>query len=367
MNQNNYLPDQAWLDTLADVPDFWKGSVEDVEAEIKQIKRGRVTLGCHSAGGRNVYMVEYGKPNNWVHYANYSSATCVDNKTLTYYADKTKPETVPCLMLVGGIHGAEFEGVVSLLNLIHIFETGRDYLGEERPELYDMAEHAHIVIIPCANPDGRARYPYKSVWGLPLESFRYYAQGTWKDGTLCNHPECKKYHPIKDYADFLGCYYNDNGVNLQQDVILPMADETRFLMETAHEMAPDIILEMHGGCDTGGGISDTTFSPQRMRNKVTKLEWKVNTAYAKAGYKYVINPKGTLNDRDFYSLGLDGVLHLCCGGMSLVYESNQGVFTCVHPDTEMLPYEDIYATHRILYKTVYDFMCDMCEQRKKTV
>lgn len=362
---SKYEAPQEWIEGLKNVPDFWKGSLEDIEEVLKTVKRGRVSLGCKSAGGRNVYMVEYGQRNQLNRTANYSSATCVNGKNTDCYADKKREGVKPCLLLIGCVHGAEFEGTVSLLNLIQLLETGKDFRGEENPQLAALAEKLHLIIVPCANPDGRARFPYKSVLGLPGDSFRYYDQGTWKNGELCGWPACKQYHPILEHADFLGCYFNDAGVNIQQDVILPMAQETKFLMETAHEFAPDIIINIHGATDNPSHIIDCPMMPQKLRDEVVRLECKMSAAYAKADYKYSLTPKSTKTDGNFFQLGLTAALHLCCGGLSFTYESNQGV--SAHPGKpgyQVLGYEDIYRSHILLYQEVFRYTAEVFESRR---
>jgi hypothetical protein len=61
------------------IPDFWKGSLEDIEITLKTIRKGKSELLCKSAGNRNVYLVEYGKRNYIQHNANYSSAAGAGN------------------------------------------------------------------------------------------------------------------------------------------------------------------------------------------------------------------------------------------------------------------------------------------------
>lgn len=359
-----YEPTQEWIDGQKDIPEFWKGGLEDIEEILQRVKSGRVSLGCKSAGGRNVWMVEYGERNDLHRTANYSSATCVNGKNIDCYADKKREGVKPCLFLIGGVHGAEFEGTVSLLNLIQLLETGKDFRGEEHPLLVELAKNMHLIIVPCANPDGRARFPFKSVVGLPFDTFRYYNQGTWKNGELCGWPGCKQCHPIMDYADFLGCYFNDDGVNIQQDSLLPMAQETRFLMETAHEFAPDILMNIHGATDNPFHIIDSDVMPQKLRDETVRLENRVCAAFAKENYVYSLNPKSTKTDRNFFGIGLTAVLHLCCGGISLTFESNQGV--CAHPGKPrytVLGHEDIYKSHLIMYKELFQYTREIFEKR----
>ena len=56
------------------IPVYWKTTLQDVEETLKLVKKGTVTLAAKSAGGRPIYMVEYGKSNLPKRTANISSA-----------------------------------------------------------------------------------------------------------------------------------------------------------------------------------------------------------------------------------------------------------------------------------------------------
>ena len=62
------------MERRIEIPDFFKNSYEHVEKVVKSLKKAKVELGCKSAGGRNVYVIEYGEPNEYERKANYSSA-----------------------------------------------------------------------------------------------------------------------------------------------------------------------------------------------------------------------------------------------------------------------------------------------------
>ena len=107
------------------------------------------------------------------------------------------------------------------------------------------------MIIPVYNVDGRSRCEPDSMIGDPQDTLRYYGQGTWKDGSLCGWPECKMIHPIKDAADFLGAYYNDDGVNLMHDnFFMSMAPETKALLALADAESPECVIGLHGGSNS---------------------------------------------------------------------------------------------------------------------
>ena len=361
---SKFAPPKEWFDTLKDVPEYWKGSVEDIEEVVKTIKKGKVTLGCKSAGGRNVYMIEYGERNHFNRTATYGSAAS-DSDNNFAYADKNRDDIKPCLMMIGGVHGAEFEGIVAILNFIHMLETGKDFKGESHPELIERVNDFHLIIIPCINPDGRARYPYNTVWGLPIETFRYFGQGSNKDGELFGHPACKQFHPIKEYSEFIGCYFNDDGVNINQDNLIPLAEETRFLIETAHEYAPDVTIDFHGACDSGASIFTSELQPEKIQAEITRFEWTLCCDFEKEGIKYIQCPKRIRTNADFFPMCLNGQLFMACGGVSMTYESNQGVsISPNHRGTQLLPYDGIYKAHLILYHHLFNFTEEIFENRR---
>lgn len=64
--------------------------------------------------------------------------------------------------------------MVALLNLIKIIETGTDYSGIKYPTLSNLTNYIDLMIIPCANPDGRSHIPFNSFVGRTLNDLRYY-------------------------------------------------------------------------------------------------------------------------------------------------------------------------------------------------
>ena len=70
-------------------------------------------------------------------------------------------------MGMAGVHGGEFEGIVGMVNLISVIETGKDLRGREWPEITAVAAKLdRLILIPIVNPDGRVRIP------LRMEAFR---------------------------------------------------------------------------------------------------------------------------------------------------------------------------------------------------
>ena len=186
-------------------PIYWKTGLDDIEAFIQKVQRGKAEAVAKSAGGRKIYLVRYGEGNDLHRTSNLSSALGAGDKK--YYADKTQSGYRPTVLLVGCIHGGEFEGTAALLNLIHILETGKDFAGDPYPYFEHLCEKITLLIIPCANPDGRSRIPVKSLVGRSFEELRYYNQGTWKDGTLLRISRLQKSASNQGVCWFFGCLF----------------------------------------------------------------------------------------------------------------------------------------------------------------
>src|SRR5690554_2623360 len=214
-----------------DLPSFYKGKLSDIDEELKNVRKGEVKAIAISPGGLPVYAVYYGEKEDLKSQANYNSALGARNPA--YFARKDK-NTKPVIYFLGPVHGQEAEGVVGLMNLIHLMETGKDHRGREWKNLKNKLDQCRVIIIPNGNPDGRRRVPYDSFVGLPVEIMTKYGQGTRLAGTSWGWPGSKSLHPMKGDVGILGGYYNDAGINIMHDDFFsPMTAETRAILDVA--------------------------------------------------------------------------------------------------------------------------------------
>ena len=335
-----------------DIPAYWKSELSDIKDILETIKKGTVEIAAKSAGGRDIYTVKYGKPNNLNRSANLSSALGARN--IKYFADKTGEEYRPTAFFVGGVHGGEFEGVVALLNLINIIENGVDFAGYKNTFLQNIVEKYKLIIIPCVNPDGRARIPHTSLVDCIFEEFRFYDLGTWKDGTLCNWPDCKKIHPIKDAVDFLGGYFNDDGINMMHDNFFGnKSAETALVLDIAETYVPDITILLHGGTNSKTHIIKPSYVPMYIKEKIFELENKVKERAEAEGMMFNVLPiVSNENKMPPISFGLNSAIHHICGEISFTYESNQGLN--YEGDRQIRQtYEQMYRQHIILFEEAF--------------
>ncbi len=263
------------------IPAFWKSKVRDVELEVLQVKKGRVKVIAVSPGGLPVYAVFYGKKDDLYPRANYNSAVAAGN--ISYYAKKDK-NVKPIVFFLGPVHGQEMEGIVGLVNLIHVAETGRDYRGKDWSSLQQKIQKCRVIIVPVSNPDGRNRCPYDTFVGLPDTIMTKYGQGTKPDGTFWGWPGAKALHPMVGEVGLLGAYFNDDGINIMHDdFFAPMADETRGLMDIARKEAPDLTVSLHSFENAHAAIFQPSFTPMFIKNRVYDVAELVDQRFKKEG------------------------------------------------------------------------------------
>jgi len=336
------------------LPEFWKSTLNDIEQELKMMKKGRVKTICTSPGGQPVYLVSFGVKEDFHSQTNYNSAVAARNPA--YYAEKDE-NTKPVIFFVGPVHGHEMEGIVGLVNFIHILETGRDYRGRDWTSLREQAEQCRIVIIPCGNPDGRRRCPYDSFVGIPIKTMTKYGQGTRKDGTLYGWPGAKAIHPMIGDVGILGAYFNDNGINPNNDeYFIPMADETKAILNAARIEAPDIAVNLHSYEDRPN-VFQPTFVPMFIKKRVEELSLKVRKAYKKIGIpsENLRTPQNEDNEfppRRYFNL--TSALHHISGTMSFTYECCDGT---VHDNLDIaFTHDQILDMELHLYQQMIDYI-----------
>ena len=235
-------------------------------------------------------------------------------------------------------------------------------------------EGINLVIIPIANMDGRARIPLKTFVGQSFEGFRYYSQGTWTDGSLCMPPGCKEVHPLKDACEFIGGYFNDNGVNIVHDnFFFPMAEETKALMKTADEFVPDISLHLHGGGNCTNTFYQFDYMPRIVKDKIAALNTRIKKSLEAIGEggRYTERAvEGNENNTALPSppsFNIQSAWTAICGEPAIVYESNQGLLYEEGRNgwNNVYSFEEIYFHHRHLFTETFNFVKEYKPERKE--
>lgn len=352
------IPEPGDPPNNVNIPDFYKSKLSDIEKELVGVKKGEVKLIAISPGGLPVYAVYYGKKDNFQSQANYNSAIAAGNAA--FYANKTK-ETKPVIYFLGPVHGQEVEGIVGLVNLIHIAETGKDYQGKEWTLLKNNLDKCRVIIVPCANPDGRKRCPYDSFVGLPVEILTKYGQGTHKDGTSWGWPQAKSLHPMKGDVGILGAYFNDNGINIMHDdFFFPMAEETKAILKIARDEAPDMTVSLHS-YELPPSVLQPTYLPFFMKKRVADFANQLNEHFKNVGLPHM--PKGweskaEIDDEEFPPLqtfNLLGALHHISGTMAFTFECSHGT-TDKEIKVPVVTYDNILDVELNLYQEMFNYL-----------
>ncbi len=233
------------------IPDFWVSTVEGAYSFLDhQVHKGVVRQYGTTAGGRPMRAVFYGTPRGPKGTTTFSGSLGFGDVRAYLGPDNSKK----VYMTMGSVHGGEIEGIVGLVNLISVLETGKDLRGKPWPEITAAAAKLdRIILIPITNVDGRARVPYRMLrnWGPNDQVQEYFNTGGLKDGKLLGYPNCKQYIPL-DFSTvvFPGGYPNDAGVNIQHDDFFGHPQpETRALLDLVARERPDLTLNMHTGGD----------------------------------------------------------------------------------------------------------------------
>ena len=341
----------------SDIPDFYRSTLSDLEAELANVQTGQKELIATSPGGLPVYAVFYGEKAESASVANYNSAVAAREPSAYALKDSS---TRPVVFFLGPVHGQEVEGLVGLINLIHIAETGKDHRGKEWVQLKSKLDRCRIIIVPCGNPDGRLRCPYDSFLGLPTPIMTKYGQGTSLDGSSWGWPGAKSVHPMKGDVGILGAYFNDDGINLMHDdFFAPMAEETSAIMDIARSEAPDMTVSLHSH-ENRPRILQASYEPWFMKKRIDSLIRQLNQAYLDKGLPGV--PSDWLGEPKVEdeaappraSFNLISALHQVSGTMAFTFECSHGCTSERFPEP-FVSYEDILDIQLVLYDEILSY------------
>ncbi|MDF1513895.1 MAG: M14 family zinc carboxypeptidase [Anaerolineae bacterium] len=309
------------------IPSFWISKVGDVENYLQHaVHHGAVDEIGQSAGRRSLYCTTYGHPRD-------SSGTTTFSGALGFRDIKAYlgPEyNKRVYMAMGGIHGAEFEGIVGIINLISILETGHDLRGKDWPEITKISQQLdRIILIPIVNVDGRERVPIRMQIHHGNESTvqEYLNTGGKKDGTLIGWPECKAHIPLDfETTQFPGGYPNDAGVNIQHDDFLGSRQpETESLFILTAQERPDLIVNMHTGAPGNNYFTRAhrPFIEPVLNPNFNELYRSIHTRLTLAGLQSSddVEIEADPTQLKCGPYNLDTALNLQCGALTILIES----------------------------------------------
>lgn len=163
-------------------------------------------------------------------------------------------------------------------------------------------------------------------------------------------------HPIKGHVEFLGGYYNDDGINLMHDNFFrPMAAETQALMDLCGAECADWVLHLHGGNNSVNDLLQTNYVTLECMEAIRALSLRCDAIAREQGLYFNVRdiPKRERGETP-PSFNLPCVIHHVCGAVNAVFESNECIidFPGAH-----LTHEQIYDSHRILFEQCFRMSC----------
>ena len=332
--QGKYQVPPEYLREAPSIPSYWISTYEDVTGFLlKNVHKGKVEIIGKTAGGRAIRAVMYGSPRKGTGTTTFSGSLGFGDSRAYRGPDHEKK----VYMGMASVHGGEFEGIVGMVNLISVIETGRDLRGREWPQINEwFSKLDRVILIPIVNADGRVRIP------LRMESFRgtdftvaeFLNTGGKPDGTITGWPQIKEFIPMNmDGPSFPGGYPNDAGVNIQHDDFAGRKQpETQALFDLTAKEKPDIIINMHTGAVYMR--MDRPLGEPALNNAFDSLFKYVHSELGAKGLQYSHDPE-VAGDPANASTGvynLDGALNFHCGALSVVVESPSHSFDGLNED-----------------------------------
>jgi hypothetical protein len=305
------------------VPAFWVSTVAEVEGFLQtRVKKGEVRRIGTSAGGRAIHAVFYGRAREGQGTATFSGSLGFGDVRAYLGPDHGKR----VYLGLAGVHGGEFEGMMGMVNLLSILETGADLRGKQWPAVETAAARIdRLLVIPILNTDGRARIPLRMIAhrGEDYTVHEYLNTGGKKDGTLIGWPQCKEHIPL-DFATvgFPGGYPNDAGVNVQHDDFLGAPQpETRALFDLCARERPDLTINMHTGANFMHPLRpfvEPALTPW-FEDYYRRLLTRLTQEQLQASDDATVHANPARERQSVYNL--DTALNLHCGTLSILIES----------------------------------------------
>jgi hypothetical protein len=323
-----------YLKEPASIPSYWISTYDAVTNFLQtKVHKGKVEIIGTSAGGRPIRAVFYGSPRQGKGTTTFSGSLGFGDVRAYRGPDHDKK----VYMAMAAVHGGELEGIVGMINLILVIETGKDLKGREWPEISaTFAKIDRLILIPIVNVDGRVRIP------LRMETFRhtdftvaeYLNTGGKADGTITGWPQIKEFIPMEMAGPgFPGGYPNDAGVNIQHDDFFGKKQpETQALFDLTGREKPDLILNMHTGAVYMR--MDRPLGEPALHDAFDSLFRYVHSELGARGLQYSRDPE-IAGDPALATTGvynIDGALNFHCGALSVVVESPSHSFDGLNED-----------------------------------
>lgn len=306
---------------MGETPHSYLTNHKSVCAQLDTLGTGQVREIARSPGGRPLHAVSYGEFEPIERRANHSAALSAGDPQAFLGPGRQKP----VLVISAAVHGAEMESIAALMHLLSLLETGSDLDGGDWPQLLEHASAMRLVMVPVANPDGRARIDSDDPLEWSEAEMEKYRHGLGGDGAPTGWmPGCFSPHP-KDPAreTFLGGYFNDAGVNPTHGAFLDpaIAPEAHALIDLAHQETADCYLELHS-CGAGPFfILGSDFIPADLSARHSHFDGAWRTRMRR---RNLPAPNWSTRSRR-QVMGLGDVVYHKAGSLPLLFEGGAGV------------------------------------------
>ncbi|MFP3904388.1 MAG: M14 family zinc carboxypeptidase [Armatimonadota bacterium] len=275
------------------VPDFWPVNKETMARELRKVSADALLTCGESAGGRPLRLVRFalaGAPRLWV---------------------------------IGGTHGHEPGTVAACFNLLEILRSGADLRGQQWPHITEFAQKLDITVVPCLNPDGRARCP-DSLVGFVAEGMTGMAQSWDHDGNALEIADGMQGIDPEDVL-FLGGRYNDDGflANRPVDEDTTLFVEFQQLLQYMEDTEPpECYIDLHA-CGFNFYCMNRGFS-EPYRQKLRRLDTATRMAIRALGHQYHDAIHGNEAGPDTGVVGNVRILYRRYGTFAFPYEGRSG-------------------------------------------
>jgi hypothetical protein len=334
-NNRTKLCDQYEIPGLEPAPEFWQVRPSQIVDLCQNVSVGRSEIIATTPAGQPVYAYFYGEFNEPAPQTNWSAGNS-SSAISAYLGEEEHPQTI---MLLAGVHGGEPEGVAAAMNMIQLLETGKDFRGQTDQAFLDLASNYRLIIIPCANMDGRAICP-DHLSGQPFEVFRAVCQGTWQDGSLVGWKDSKRYFPLPiDKVSFPGGYPNSEGYNIQHDVAPGdmRTEEAKAICRLMARWRVDVMLNAHSCEYNPHMFAPSTIDTQRHWDRGCEIANAVNKILYEKG---LLVREQDLTLRKSETLNLSSIVNWCSGGFGITLECSSS-YDDIHNPTIQYTFEQL--------------------------
>lgn len=345
-------------------PDFWKVRTQEIIDICEGARKcSRKEIICRTPLGYPVYALYYGDFPEAPPQTNWSAGQ--GSTTYRNYYGRAQGG-VQTFLFIAGVHGAEPETVAGAMNIVRILETGRDFRGEERPELVSLIGKYRFIVVPCVNMDGRSISP-DHLRGIDWVTFRKASQGYWPDGSLVGWRGSKAWFPLPlDKVGYPGGYPNADGYNIMHDACPGdiRTEEARALLKLAARWRVDAVLNGHSYENAPSVIAPSSFDNPANLARARDIRYRCNMALKKMGLAvWEFRPP----EKDAPSrpgINLNTMFALASGALALTLECTVSYDRPDRPSAKVKP-NRTYSFEQMLevtYVTLGEFLADGLER-----